>query len=111
MGYGLTVENTAESTGGEDAESDERFKERIYAAPESLSIAGPTTAYEELVKAVRQDIADVAVYVETPLEEIGSSALETIVTALGETPAETDEGNRQIIAEFLSPSNVHVCLV
>lgn len=108
LGYGLTVENTTVSSGGQDEESDDSFKERIYEAPESFSIAGPTTAYEHFVKSVRQDIVDVAVYVETPLEGIDSTALSTIITALDLTAGADDEENRQIVAEWLSPSNVHI---
>ena len=59
--YELSVENTTESYGGSDIESDENFRERIQIAPESFSVAGPTGAYEYWARSAHQDIIDVAV--------------------------------------------------
>lgn len=59
--YELNVENTTESYGGSDIESDENFRERIQIAPESFSVAGPTGAYEYWARSAHQGIIDVAV--------------------------------------------------
>ena len=59
--YELNVENTTESYGGSNIESDENFRERIQIAPESFSVAGPTGAYEYWARSAHQGIIDVAV--------------------------------------------------
>ena len=59
--YELSVENTTESYGGNDIESDEKFRERIQIAPESFSVAGPTGAYEYWARSAHQGVIDVVV--------------------------------------------------
>ncbi len=66
---GLTVasvENVSTSEGGADAESDERLKERIVAAPETFSVAGSVEAYRFHAMSAHPDIVDVAVISHTP---------------------------------------------
>jgi len=48
-------------SGGADAESDDRLRERIMLAPETLTTAGSEDAYIARVKAVHQSIRDVAI--------------------------------------------------
>jgi len=45
-----SVENTEESSGGADKESDDSLRERIHLAPEGFSVAGPEGAYEYFVR-------------------------------------------------------------
>lgn len=61
-----TVANTATTTGGADAESDDNYRQRIMTAPESFSVAGPKGAYIHLAKSAHQDIVDVAVLSSSP---------------------------------------------
>lgn len=56
-----SVANIVETDGGTDEESDESLAERIYLAPAEYSNAGPSDAYESLVKKVNSDISDVRV--------------------------------------------------
>ncbi|WP_068775784.1 baseplate J/gp47 family protein [Paenibacillus sp. FJAT-26967] len=60
------VTNLTESAGGAEAESDDSFRERIRAAPESFSTAGPEGAYEFWAKSASSAIIDVGV--DSPLE-------------------------------------------
>lgn len=55
------VTNTAESSGGTDAETDDAFRQRIFQAPESYSVAGPSGAYIYWAKSASSLIADVSV--------------------------------------------------
>lgn len=59
--YISSVENTITSSGGTEKEDDESYRERIYLAPEEFSVAGPTGAYESLVKKYSTLISDVKV--------------------------------------------------
>ena len=65
-GQGLTVTNTAVSTGGLAAEDDERLRARITLAPEHFAVAGPAQAYRWQVLSLRQDVAAVAVTSPAP---------------------------------------------
>lgn len=65
-GRGLTVTNTALSSGGLAAEDDERLRARITLAPEHFAVAGPAQAYRWQVLSLRQDVADVAVTSPAP---------------------------------------------
>lgn len=52
--------------GGEDLEDDELYREKIYNAPEGLSVAGPEGAYKFHTKAYSSQITDVRVTSPTP---------------------------------------------
>lgn len=58
------VHNMDESNGGSDRETDDSLAERIYLAPSSYSVAGPSDAYKFWVKNYNSSIVDV--YVDTP---------------------------------------------
>ncbi len=60
------VENTTTSEGGAEAESDDRFRERIVLAPETFSVAGSVDAYRFHAMSAHPDIIDVAVISHTP---------------------------------------------
>jgi phage-related baseplate assembly protein len=64
--YVTKVENVTTSIGGSDAESDDRFRERIRLSLERFSTAGPKLAYEYWTKTAHQDISDVSVYSPQP---------------------------------------------
>lgn len=66
IAYLKSVENITESTGGTDIESDESYKERIFLAPETFSVAGPKLAYVYHTKSVSSEIIDVAVVSDEP---------------------------------------------
>lgn len=53
--------NTEVTQGGEDIEDDESYRQRIYLAPEGLSVAGPGAAYEYHALKYSQLIEDVHV--------------------------------------------------
>jgi len=59
--YVASVANTEETSGGADIESDEDFADRIYLAPGSYSVAGPTDAYVYHTKSYSSSIGDVEV--------------------------------------------------
>lgn len=61
-----TAVNTAKSAGGAEKESDDQYRARIRAAPESFSVAGPKGSYEHWVRAVSPDIIDVLVQNAAP---------------------------------------------
>lgn len=66
IAYLKSVENITESSGGTDIESDENYKERIFLAPETFSVAGPKLAYVYHTKSVSSEIVDVAVVSDVP---------------------------------------------
>lgn len=59
--YITSVQNTAETSGGSDRESDDSLAERIYIASSAYSVAGPEDAYVYWTKTVSADIKDVRV--------------------------------------------------
>ena len=61
IAYIGSVANTEETTGGSEIESDEDFADRIYLAPGSYSVAGPTDAYIYHTKSYSSSIGDVEV--------------------------------------------------
>ena len=61
IAYVASVSNTEETSGGSDIESDEDFADRIYLAPGSYSVAGPTDAYIYHTKSYSSSIGDVEV--------------------------------------------------
>lgn len=66
IAYLKSVENVTESSGGTDIESDESYKEHIFLAPETFSVAGPKLAYVYHTKSVSSEIIDVTVVSDTP---------------------------------------------
>lgn len=66
VAYLKSVENITESKGGTDIESDESYRDRIFLAPETFSVAGPRLAYVYHTKSVSSDIIDVAVVSTEP---------------------------------------------
>lgn len=64
--YVASVANTTKSEGGSGEESEESFRERIFLAPSSYSVAGPADAYEYWVKQYNSAaIEDVKIYEPT----------------------------------------------
>ena len=61
-----SAENTNETYGGADAESDEDYAERIRLAPNAFSVAGPIKAYIFYTQSVSSAIIDVSVDSPTP---------------------------------------------
>lgn len=67
--YVESVANITESDGGSGEESEESFRERIFLAPSSYSVAGPADAYEYWVKQYNSAaIEDVKIY--EPVEAV-----------------------------------------
>lgn len=66
IAYLKSVENITESTSGTDIESDESYRQRIFLAPETFSVAGPKLAYVYYTKSVSSEIIDVAVVSDEP---------------------------------------------
>lgn len=61
--YVASVANVTKSDGGSGEESEESFRERIFLAPSSYSVAGPADAYEYWVKQYNSAaIEDVRIY-------------------------------------------------
>ncbi|NJD38458.1 MAG: baseplate J/gp47 family protein [Geobacter sp.] len=58
---GITAASTTFTSGGADAEDDDRLRERIKQAPESFSNAGSRGAYRYWAMTAHQSIVDVAV--------------------------------------------------
>jgi phage-related baseplate assembly protein len=58
----VSVANIITSSGGYDTEDDDRYRARIWMAPESFSVAGPYGAYEYWAASANADIVDVCVY-------------------------------------------------
>ena len=61
IAYVDSVANTEPTQGGSEIESDEDFADRIYLAPGSYSVAGPTDAYVYHTKSYSSSIGDVEV--------------------------------------------------
>lgn len=61
LAYVVSAQNTVETYGGAEIESDDDLKGRIYNAPGGYSTAGPTNAYIYHTKNVSSDIGDVYV--------------------------------------------------
>lgn len=70
------VENLTESAGGTRIESDDSYRERIRQAPEQLSTAGPTGAYEYHARKASAAISDVDVSSPEP----GHVAVKVLMT-------------------------------
>lgn len=59
--YVEKVESIEDSSGGSDKETDEDFAYRIYLAPGSYSVAGPSRAYKYFAKSFSASVGDVDV--------------------------------------------------
>lgn len=64
--YVASVENTDTSSGGSNVETDDRYRERIWLAPTSFSVAGPEDAYKYWAMTADVNIADVSVDSSSP---------------------------------------------
>ncbi len=64
--YFEKVENITVPSGGSDLESLNNFRERIFDAPKSYSVAGPEAAYKFWAQTSNSLISDVSVYSPTP---------------------------------------------
>lgn len=96
--YIEAVENTTVSSGGEDVQSDENFREKIFLAPSGYSTTGPEDAYVYWVNECSSLIGDVKVI--TPEDD----TVQIIVLKKdGEIP-ESDYLNE--IKEYLENSNI-----
>lgn len=60
------VENITVSSGGADIEADDNYRQRIYEAPESFSVAGPEGAYKYWARTASPLISDVEAYSPAP---------------------------------------------
>ncbi len=82
--YVDTVENTTETAGGTDVESDEDLRDRVYLAPSSYTTAGPEDSYIYWAKEYSSDIIDVAV-----LSPTATHVDVLFITTGGELPTQT----------------------
>jgi phage-related baseplate assembly protein len=60
--YLVTVINLDTTSGGAEIETDDRFRMRIWMAPESFSVAGPYGAYEYWAASANSNISNVSVW-------------------------------------------------
>ena len=81
----VKVSNISVPTAGTDIETDEAYRERIFLAMESFSVAGPVGAYEYFTREVSSAICDV--HVDNPLDAddqpIGGRVEITVLTRDG----------------------------
>lgn len=82
--YVYTVTNTTVTTGGADAESDDKLTERIYLHPSSYSTAGAEAAYVYHAKTFRADVSHAAAYSPEPAH------VTVLFLVDGETPSAED---------------------
>ena len=66
IAYVASMVNTTKSEGGADVEADDALRERVWEAPEALSVAGPEGAYKAKTKAINSAIVDVNVDSPSP---------------------------------------------
>lgn len=98
IAYVAKVENTVESTGGIDVETDNDLTERVYLAPKRFSVAGPKGAYEYYVREWRADVADVMVTSPT--------ACHVVIYAMLEDGSLLTTEERASLLEYLSDENI-----
>ena len=83
IAYVASMENITKSEGGAEAEADDALRERVWEAPEALSVAGPAGAYRAKALAVNSAIVDVCAYSPEP------GVVEVVpLLAKGELPGE-----------------------
>jgi len=87
LGYVITVQNITISSGGQDEESVDNYRERIRQAPEGFSNAGSKGAYKFHTLSADQSIIDVAVISPSagvveiyPLTNMGTPSDDLITT-------------------------------
>lgn len=68
VAYVQKVENIDLTQGGAEIEDDESFRNRIFLAPESFSVAGPSGAYEYFSKQFSEEIGDLKIKSNNPGE-------------------------------------------
>jgi len=90
-----TAANITTSYGGQDAETDERLRQRIVLAPEGFAAAGPSGAYRYWTMTAHQSIVDAAVLTPCPglvavypLTESGTLTSEIAALVLAEVTAD-----------------------
>lgn len=66
VAYVASMVNITKSEGGAEIEKDDALRERVWEAPEALSVAGPEGAYRAKAMAVNSDIVDVYAYSPSP---------------------------------------------
>lgn len=91
--YVYSVNNTDESRGGTDIESDDNFRERLRLAPFNFAVAGPADSYKSIALAVSNQIADVNVYSPS------AGVVEIAVVLLG---GEIPEAGDELLTEILN---------
>ena len=96
--YITSVQNTVETSGGSDTETDDSLAERIYISSSAYSVAGPEDAYVYWTKTVSADIADVKVTSPAPCEVSVCFVLKD-----GELPG---EALIQKVTETLTDTNI-----
>lgn len=83
VAYVASMVNITKSEGGADIEQDDALRERVWEAPEALSVAGPAGAYRAKAMAVNSAIVDVCAYSPEP------GVVEVVpLLAKGELPGE-----------------------
>ncbi|MCP4020940.1 MAG: baseplate J/gp47 family protein [Desulfobacteraceae bacterium] len=108
--YISAVENTTITSGGADIEDDESYRDRIHKSPSKFSVAGPGPAYEFWAKTAHQDISDVAVYRESPLDDVEESKINAILDILEIDYSEMTLSDKKIqISNILSSAKVNIC--
>jgi phage-related baseplate assembly protein len=60
--FAINVANTTRTAGGAERQEDEEYRKKLWALPESLSIAGPSGAYEWWARQANSAIIDVAIH-------------------------------------------------
>lgn len=96
--YITSVQNTVETSGGSDTETDDSLAERIYISSSAYSVAGPEDAYVYWTKTVSADIADVKVTSPAPCK-----VDVRFILAGGELPG---EALIQKVTETLNDKNI-----
>lgn len=96
--YMKSVENTAQSSGGTEIESDEKLIERIYIAPSRYSVAGPDDAYIYWVKTFNASIIDV--YVD------GQNPVDVLIEFIMEDGTLPEEAMIQALQKYLEDEDV-----
>lgn len=91
--YVSSVKNTTASSGGENPEDDESYRERLRVSPFSFSVAGPANAYRSIAMSVSSDIGDI--YVHSPT----GGVVEIVVVKTG---GEIPETGNQLLSDILT---------
>lgn len=96
--YVTGAQNTVETSGGSDTETDDSLADRIYISASAYSVAGPEDAYVYWTKTVSADIEDVKVSSPSPC----TVDVRFVLTG-GELPG---EAIIQKVADVLNDSNI-----